>query len=85
MKPSIVPLLVAVVSLAIPAGAAERNMMQPLVLADIRACTSPLPNSPKMVEQGKALHYGATLHVNVPGPGPDGHACLVGPVNHSKQ
>ena len=57
MKPSMFPLLVVVVSLAIPAGAAERHMMQPLVPADklaaARALTSPLPNSPEIVAQGK--------------------------------
>ena len=60
-KTNLFPLLV-VVSLAIPAGAAERAMMQPLVpvdkLAEARALTSPLPSSPEIVEQGKALYNG---------------------------
>ena len=47
MKTSIFPLIVAVVFLAIPAGAAERHIMQQLVpadkLAEARALTSPLP------------------------------------------
>jgi hypothetical protein len=51
-----------VVSLAIPAGAAERHMMEPLVPADklaaTRGLTSPLPSSPEIVEQGKALDNG---------------------------
>jgi hypothetical protein len=55
-------LLVVVVSLAIPAGAAERHMMEPLVPADKLAATqgltSPLPSSPKIVEQGQALYNG---------------------------
>ena len=62
MKTSMFLLLVAVVSLAIPAGAAERHMMQPRVpadkLAEARALTSPLPNSPEIVEQGKSLYNG---------------------------
>ena len=62
MKTSMFPLLVVVVSLAIPAGAAERHMMQPRVPADklaaARALTSPLPSSPEIVEQGKALYNG---------------------------
>ena len=56
------PLLVVAVSLAIPAGAAERHMMQSLVPADklaaARALMSPLPSSPEIVEQGKALYNG---------------------------
>jgi mono/diheme cytochrome c family protein len=62
MKTSIFPMLVTVVALAIPAGAAERHMMQPLVpagkLAEARALTSPLPSSPEVVAQGKALYNG---------------------------
>ena len=61
IKTSLFPLLV-MVSLAIPAGAAERAMMQPLVpvdkLAEARALTSPLPSSTEIVEQGKALYNG---------------------------
>jgi mono/diheme cytochrome c family protein len=62
MKPGMFLLLVAVISLAIPAGAAERNMMQPRVpaekLVEARALTSPLPSSPEVVAQGKALYNG---------------------------
>ena len=54
MKLSIFPLLVAAISLAIPAWAAERHMMQQLVpadkLAEARALTSPpaeIPGSPR--------------------------------------
>jgi len=43
-------------------GAAERHMMQPVVPADkaaeARALKNPLPNSPEVVEQGKALYNG---------------------------
>jgi hypothetical protein len=42
--------------------AAEQHMLQPLVPADklaaARALTSPLPRSPEIVEQGKALDNG---------------------------
>lgn len=62
MKPSMFLLLVAVISLAIPAGAAELNMMQPRVpaekLVEARALTSPLPSSPEVVAQGKVLYNG---------------------------
>jgi len=62
MKTSMAPLLVALVFLAIPAGAAERHMMQPRVpadkLAEARALTSPLPDSPEIVAQGKVLYNG---------------------------
>ncbi len=51
--------LAMVVVCAVPAGAAERHMMQPRVpadkLAEARALTSPLPDSPEIVEKGKAL------------------------------
>jgi mono/diheme cytochrome c family protein len=54
--------LVLMVSLAIPAWAAERHMMQPRVpaekLAEARALKSPLPSSPEIVEKGKALYDG---------------------------
>ena len=62
MRTNIIPLIIAVASLAIPVGAAERHMMQQLVpadkLAEARALTSPLPSSPEVVEQGKALYNG---------------------------
>ena len=42
--------------------AAEQHMMQPRVPADklveARALTSPLPNAPEIIEQGKALYNG---------------------------
>lgn len=53
---------ILVVSLAVPAVAAEQHMMQPRVPADkleeARALTSPLPDSPDMVEKGRALYQG---------------------------
>jgi mono/diheme cytochrome c family protein len=62
MKASRFPLLVIAVSLAIPAGAAERHMMQPRVpsdkLAEARALRSPLPDSAEIVEKGKGLYNG---------------------------
>jgi mono/diheme cytochrome c family protein len=62
MKASMFTLLILVVALSIPAGAAERHMMQPLVpvdkLAEARALRNPLPSSSKIVEQGKALYLG---------------------------
>ena len=77
MKTSMFPMLVVVVSLAIPAGAAERHMMQSLVpadkLADARALTSPLPGSPEIVEQGKALYNGKGACFNCHGKDGDGN------------
>lgn len=62
MKTSRFLLVVVVVVFAIPAVAAERHMMQPRVpadkLAEARALRSPLPNSPEIIEQGKALYHG---------------------------
>jgi mono/diheme cytochrome c family protein len=80
MKTGIFPLLVVVVSLAIPAGAAERNMVQPLVPADrlvaARALASPLPSSSKIIEQGKALYHGKGACFNCHGTDGDGHGPL---------
>jgi mono/diheme cytochrome c family protein len=62
MKLSMFLLLVVVGSLAVPAGAAERHMMQQLVPADklaaARALTSPLSKSPETVAQGKVIYDG---------------------------
>ncbi|MGA6829306.1 c-type cytochrome [Nitrospira sp. NS4] len=55
-------LLAVLVSNAATGNAAERPMMQPRVpadnLADARALTNPLPDSPEIVEKGKALYNG---------------------------
>ena len=87
MKTSTFPLLVVVVSLAIPAGAAERPMMQPLVpadnLADARALTSPLPSSPEIVEQGKTLYNGKGACFNCHGKDGDGNGPLAAQLNPS--
>ncbi len=70
-------LTVALVSLSISAGAAERQMMQPLVpadkLAEARALTSPLPSSPEIVEQGKVLYNGKGTCFNCHGKDGDGN------------
>ena len=77
MNARIFLLLVAVVSLANPAGAAERHVMQPLVpankLAAARALTSPLPSSLEIVEQGKALYNGKGACFNCHGKDGDGN------------
>jgi mono/diheme cytochrome c family protein len=87
MKPSLFPLLALVVSLAIPAGAAERHMMQPLVpadkLAEARALVSPLPGSSKIVEQGKALYHGKGVCFNCHGKDGDGNGPLAAQLNPS--
>ena len=87
MKPSMFPLLALVVSFAIPAGAAERHMMQPLVpadkLAEARALTNPLPSSPAIIEQGKALYHGKGGCFNCHGKDGDGHGPLAAQLNPS--
>ena len=71
MKLNMFPLIVVIVSLAVPAVAAERHMMQSLVpadkLTDARVLTSPLPKSPEIVEQGKVLYDGKGLASTVMG------------------
>ena len=87
MKTSMFPLLVVVVSLAIPAGAAERHMMEPLVPADklapARGLTSPLPSSPEIVEQGKALYNGNGACFNCHGKDGGGNGPLAAQLNPS--
>jgi mono/diheme cytochrome c family protein len=87
MRTNIYPLIVAVASLAIPVGAAERHMMQPLVpvdkLAEARALTSPLPGSPKIVEQGKALYNGKGACFNCHGKDGDGNGLLAAQLDPS--
>jgi mono/diheme cytochrome c family protein len=87
MKKSIFPLIVAVISFAIPAGAAERHMMQQVVpadkLAEARALTSPLPSSPEIVEQGKALYNGKGACFNCHGKDGGGDGPLAAQLNPS--
>jgi mono/diheme cytochrome c family protein len=74
------PLLVVVVSLAIPSWAAERHRMQLLVpadkLAEARALTNPLPKSPETVSQGKAIYVGKGACIRCHGKEGDGHGPL---------
>lgn len=62
MKTCLLTFLIAAMCCVLPAGAAEPQMMQPRVPADklveARALTSPLSNSPEVIEQGKALYHG---------------------------
>ena len=87
MKPRMFVLLAVAVSLAIPAGAAERHMMQPLVpadkLAEARALTSPLPSSPEIVQRGKALYHGKGGCFNCHGKDGDGNGPLAAQLNPS--
>ena len=87
MKLIMSPLLILVGALAIPAGAAERHMMQPLVpadkLAEARARTSPLPQSPEIVKQGKALYDGKGGCFNCHGKDGDGKGPLAVQLNPS--
>ena len=77
MKMRMQLLMAALVFLSMPAGAAERHMMQPLVpaekLAEARALTSPLPSSPEIVAQGKSLYNGKGTCFNCHGKDGDGH------------
>jgi len=86
MKLSTFPLVVVAVSLALPA-AAERHMMQPVVpadkIAEARALVSPLPSSPKIVEQGKALYHGKGGCFNCHGKDGDGNGPLAAQLNPS--
>ena len=87
MKLSMLPLMVAVASFAIPAGAAERHMMQSLVpadkLAEARALTSPLPKSPETVAQGKAIYDGKGACFSCHGKEGDGNGPLAAQLNPS--
>ena len=87
MKLSMFPLMVAVASFAISAGAAERHMMQQLVpvdkVAEARALTSPLPKSPETVAQGKAIYDGKGACFNCHGKEGDGNGPLAAQLNPS--
>ena len=86
-KTSTFPLLVVVVSVAIPAGATERAMIQPLVpvdkLAEAKALTSPLPSSPEIVEQGKVLYNGKGACFNCHGKDGGGNGPLASQLDPS--
>ena len=62
MKTSLSMFMVAALCCAVPAGAAERHMMQPIVpadkLAEARALKNPLLNSPEVIAQGKTVYNG---------------------------
>lgn len=87
MKLNMFPLIAVIISLAIPAVAAERHMMQSLVpadkLADARALTTPLPKSQETVEQGKLLYAGKGACFNCHGKDGDGNGPLAAQLNPS--
>ena len=87
MKPSMFPLIAVIVSLAIPAMAAERHMMQSLVpddkLTEARALTSPLPESQEIIKQGKALYDGKGGCFNCHGKEGGGNGPLAAQLNPS--
>ncbi len=80
MKPSMILLLVVVVFFAIPAGAAERHMMESLVPADkraeARALISPLPKTPETITLGKVIYDGKGACFNCHGKDGDGNGPL---------
>ncbi len=63
--------MLSILMMALPVAAAEQHMMQPRVpddkLAEARALTSPLPDSPGTIEKGKALYHGKGTCVNCHG------------------
>ena len=87
MKLSMFPLIAVIVSLAVPAVAAERHMMQSLVPADklteARALTNPLPKSQETVEEGKVLYDGKGACFNCHGKDGDGNGPLAAQLNPS--
>ena len=87
MKPRMLPLLVVVVSLTIPSWAAERHRVQLLVpddkLAEARVLTSPLPNTPEIAAQGKAIYDGKGACFRCHGKDGDGNGPLAARLNPS--
>lgn len=63
--------MLSILMMALPVAAAEQHMMQLRVpddkLAEARALTSPLPDSPGTIEKGKALYHGKGTCVNCHG------------------
>ena len=80
-------LMIALISLSISAWAAEGQMMQPRVpadkLAEARALTSPLPSSPEIVRQGKALYNGKGSCFTCHGKDGDGNGPVAAQLNPS--
>ncbi|HSB44336.1 MAG TPA: c-type cytochrome [Nitrospira sp.] len=78
---------ILVVSLGVPAVAAEQHMMQPRVpadkLAEARALTSPFPESPEMLAKGKALYEGKGTCMNCHGQSGAGDGPVAAPLNPS--
>lgn len=64
-------LLAAVIVLLSSPALAERHLMRPRVppdqLAEARALKSPVPSSPEVIEQGKAIYHGKGTCVNCHG------------------
>ena len=87
MKPSMFLLLIIVAFFAIPAEAAERQMMQSVVPADkraeARALMSPLPRSPETIARGKAIYDGKGACFNCHGKDGDGNGPLAAQLNPS--
>lgn len=77
MRRDVILLTVALISLGISADAAERHIRHPRVpadkLAEARALTNPLSDSPETVEKGKALYNGKGTCVNCHGKDGDGN------------
>lgn len=62
MKTSLLTVIIASLYFVVPADAAERHMMQPVVPADkvaeARALKNPLSNTPEVIENGKSVYNG---------------------------
>lgn len=69
----VLSLTIIALGTTLPLLAAERNMMEPRVpadkLAEARALSNPLPDSPDILEKGKALYQGKGSCVNCHGAG----------------
>ncbi len=67
----VLSLTIIALGTTLPLLAAERNMMEPRVpadkLAEARALSNPLPDSPDILEKGKALYQGKGSCVNCHG------------------
>ena len=87
MKSSLALVAVTMLCVALPAGAAERHMMQSVVpadkLAEARALKSPLSNTPAVIEQGKAVYNGKGGCVTCHGIDGDGNGPAAASMNPS--